>query len=560
MKKFKKIISVASALSLCAVSLASFSGCSTKSETVVLRVCNWEEYIDLGGWDDDEVIDIDNPYAADGKEGILGTNSIVEDFTEWFNENHDYEVKVEYSTFGTNEDLYNRLSLGDVYDLVCPSDYMIMQLIASDSYVEFSDEFWDTDIEENYYAKYVSSYIDGEDVGIFNKEEYNWHKKAACYMWGTTGVVYNPDKLIDESDVSSWNILLNENYKKQVTIKDNVRDAYFATLGIINSDTLLSDDLSEQDRIKILNDTDTDTINAAQDVLKQIKENVYSFETDAGKSDMVTGKVIANYQWSGDSVYIMDEAESDSKNPTELWYSVPDECTNLWFDGWMMLKSGINGDEKKQEAAEAFVNFLSRPDNAVRNMYYIGYTSSIADQTVFDYMDWTYGMVFDPSDEEWFDEDIVCVYEYDLNYFFGDTIEDGAYLYVDASTLGFDTEENDYELVKLGEEYGNDIEYAVYSNLEINRGRQLFAQYPPQNVINRSVVMLDFGSKLSDINTMWINVRCLDLVDIPIVTICIVAAVIVVIAAAIILYRFRYKLFKNYKPKQGYKKQEKTNK
>jgi spermidine/putrescine transport system substrate-binding protein len=252
----------------------------------------------------------------------------------------------------------------------------------------------------------------------------------------------------------------------------------------------------------------------------------------------------------------MDEAESDATNPTELWYSIPDECTNLWFDGWVMLKSGINGDEKKQEAAEAFVNFLSRPDNAVRNMYYIGYTSSIADQTVFDYMDWNYGMVFDPSDEEYFDEEITEVYEYDLSYFFGDTIEDGAILYVDASSLSFDEDTSDKQTLKLGEEYDNNIEYTVYSNCEINRGRQLFAQYPPQNVIARSVVMLDFGNKLSDINTMWINVRCLDLVDIPVVTICVVAAVIVVLAAGICLYAFRYKIFNGYKPRQGYTKKE----
>ena len=90
-------------------------------------------------------------------------------------------------------------------------------------------------------------------------------------------------------------------------------------------------------------------------------------------------------------MYAMDQAEEDG---VSLAYAVPRECSNLWFDGWMMLKKGIAGDPEKKAAAEAFVNFLSRPDNAVRNMYYIGYTSAISggeSDTVFSYVDWFYG-------------------------------------------------------------------------------------------------------------------------------------------------------------------------
>ena len=82
-------------------------------------------------------------------------------------------------------------------------------------------------------------------------------------------------------------------------------------------------------------------------------------------------------------------------------WAVPEECTNLWFDGWVMLKSGIGQDAAKKQAAEAFINFLSRPDNAVRNMYYIGYTSAIAggdSDVIFDYLDWTYGAEEDEED------------------------------------------------------------------------------------------------------------------------------------------------------------------
>lgn len=512
MKKFLAVLSAG--IIACALPL-TLAGCSTKSDTVVLRVCSWEEYIDLGDWDEDELIDIDNPYNEEPG-GIFGENSMVDDFTEWFNSNpqYDFKIKVEYSTFGTNEDLYNRLSLGDEYDLVCPSDYMIMKLIAEDKVQKFSSEFLSGEGEEDYYNSYVSPYISQ----MF--EDYGWDEYAACYMWGTTGLVYNPEE-VDEKDVSTWGILLNEDYKRQVTIKDNVRDAYFATLGILNSEQLLAG-VSDEKRSELLNATDKDTIAEAEKTLKQIKENVYSFETDAGKADMVTGKVVANYQWSGDAVYIMDEADGD-KNSTELWYSVPDECANLWFDGWVMLKDGIGGNQKRQTAAEAFINFLSRPDNAVRNMYYIGYTSAIAGDTVFDYMEWNYG-----ADEEVDEGDIG---EYDLSYFFGE----GTSLSVDTSLFGFEGE---------------------WEDGQINRGRQLFAQYPPENVIARSVVMLDFGDKLAEINRMWINVRCLDLKDFSPVAVGVTCGLIGAVVIGVILYRFRYKLFIKSKPKKGYEKKE----
>lgn len=553
MKRFKSFACVVSACALFGVSVFSFSGCSSEKEVVTLRVCNWEEYIDLGDWGEDELIDIDNPYAETPEDGIFGENSIVDDFTEWFNSSDfGFDVKVEYSTFGTNEDLYNRLSLGDTYDVVCPSDYMIMKLIAEDKVLPFSENFKnaDADIEYNYYAQNVSGYIDCADDSIF--AEYDWTDYAACYMWGTTGLVYNPEKLVNDDDVATWGILDNRDYNRQVTIKDNVRDAYFAALGIVNAEelTALSDgDEDAATRSYILNDTESETIERAQEMLKSIKENVYSFETDSGKADMVTGKVIANFQWSGDAVYILDEAESDAM-PVELWYSVPVECTNLWFDGWVMLKSGINGSEQKQIAAEAFVNFLSRPDNAVRNMYYIGYTSAIAGDVVYDYLDWTYGFVFDPEDEEYFDEELTEVYEYDLSYFFGEDYT----LYVDASVLELDLDSLTPVVEKLGEEYGNDIEYSVYSDADIDRGRQLFAHYPTQNVIERSVVMLDFGDKLSEINRMWINVRCLDVLDMSPTVVGVVGGIIGLIIIAALLYKFRYRIFIVNRPKKGYKK------
>ena len=460
-------------------------------DVTVLRVCSWEEYIDLGGWEEDERIELSN--GAD----IFGVNPMYEDFEDWYFETTGKRVKVEYSCFGTNEDLYNQLTLGDTYDLVCPSDYMLMKLIAEDMAEPFSQQFFDAENEYNYYTRGVSPYI----AQVFRDNEIGgetWEKYAAGYMWGTTGVLYNPAKMSGE-EASTWAVFANPKFHRQVTLKDNVRDTYFAALGLLREQELTAqaflDAPDYHERLAgMMNDVTPETIGEVERLLQRMMGNVYALETDSGKSDMVTGKIVANYQWSGDAVYAMDQAEEDG---VSLAYAVPRECSNLWFDGWIMLKKGIGGDPEKQAAAEAFVNFVSRPDNAVRNMYYIGYTSAISggvDDTVFSYLDWCYGAQ---------DGETVA---YPLGYFFA------------------------------GDEDGDEA-YTVYTSEE-QVGRQLYAQYPPAEVIARTAIMGYFDEEeTKNINQMWINIRCFHIADVPVGVWVLVAAAVAALAAAYVRHR-----------------------
>ena len=212
---------------------------------------------------------------------------MIEDFEAWYLENYGVEVEVEYSTFGTNEDLYNQMTLGNNFDLVCPSEYMFMKLIAEGRLQPLSESFFDPEIEENYYIRGVSDYIKNiYDTNTINGEP--WSKYAAGYMWGTTGIVYNPEEITEE-EASHWALLADPKYKGQVTIKDNVRDSYFAALGILNEEELLQPDFVNSDNrleqiAERMNRTDDETVAAAEDILKQMKENAYSFESDSGKS------------------------------------------------------------------------------------------------------------------------------------------------------------------------------------------------------------------------------------------------------------------------------------
>lgn len=458
---------------LCTIIIALFSmfslcACNEEADDeIVLRISNWEEYIDLGEWDEEEVIDLDE------ETNILGVNEMTADFVDWYYETYGKKVRVEYSTFGTNEELYNQITIGDVYDLVCPSEYMIMKMMRENMLVPFSKSFYDDSIENNYYAKGVSPYIKGvyDELSI---EGEPISKYAAGYMWGTLGLVYNPEE-VSEEEASHWNLLANKDYYKRVTVKDSVRDAYFAAIALDYFDEITSEDfITSPDYHKkldeILNRTDVETVDSVEKILTDFKENAYAFETDSGKADLVTGKVVANEQWSGDAVYTMDQADEDD---VTLYYSAPLEGTNLWFDGWVMLDKGIGNDPEKQMAAEAFVNFVSKPENAIRNMYYIGYTSVISggdSDMVYDYLLWNY----EAEDDE---EDVI---DYDVSYFFTDDEE----------------EAEDY------------IVTAAYEQTK----RQLYAQYPTKDVVDRSVVMQCFPEEGNiRINRMWTNVRCFDL-------------------------------------------------
>ena len=167
----------------------------------------------------------------------------------------------------------------------------------------------------------------------------------------------------------------------------------------------------------------------------------------------------------------------EEKDDFYLDFAVPRESTNLYFDGWCMLKNGIKDSEEKKQAAEGFINFLSKPENAVRNMDYIGYTSVISggdSPVVYDYIKWNYGA-------EDGGEDTVT---YPLGYFFSG-----------------DTEDKKYMLTVPAEQ----------------THRQLSAQYPTEEMIERSAVMSYFDTEENArINQMWINVRCYNIENVPV--------------------------------------------
>ncbi len=426
---------------LLALGSLSFTACKNPangtqgSREGVLRVASWDEYIDMGGEDS---------YA-------VGSRPLYEEFEDWYEENYGKSIKVEYVALQDNETMYSKIKMGDFYDLLCPSEYMIMKLAAENRLQALPESFFNKSDARNYYATNVSPYIDG----IFRREKLkngsSWAEYAAGYMWGSTGFVFNPDKL-DRDAMKRWNALTSEGCARKITAKDNVRDSYFIGLALYYENEIASGKMTKeaflQNAPAYMNDTSPATMGKVKKHLIDMRQNLYGLETDEGKLEVISGRLDASYQWSGDGVYILDEAE---ENDILLEYVVPELASNIWFDGWAMMK-GAN-----TEAATAFINFLSRPDNVVRNMYYIGYTSCVASDEVFNYVNETYG------DEE-------GDTSYDLSYFFGEG-------------------------------------HTITTTKEQTR-RQLFAQYPDEQTISRLVVMEYFDGKTNErANRMWNNIK-----------------------------------------------------
>ena len=422
----KKFISLALISALSATSLATLASC--KKADVTLRVASWAEYIDEGEGDN---------------------NPMIEDFEKWYEEQTGKSVKVEYIELDDNETMYNKIALGETYDLLCPSEYMIMKLQSEDRLEKYPESFFDTSVETNYYAKNVSPFIKTTfENGKMKDGVSKWSEYAAGYMWGTTGFVVKPD-LAEEAKY--WNVVKDHTDKS--TAKNNVRDSYFMGLGMYyekNDDT--SKTLAEK-----MNDTSAATMSEVQKLLTELKTGGVRFETDDAKEDVIDGKYDLSYQWSGDAVYIMDEAEERSNGELKYDYVIPKYSSNLWFDGWVMMKGA------QVNVATAFVNFVSKSENAVRNCDYIGYTPCVAGEAMFNYITEKYTPEDDTAEAD--------KATYDLTYFFAPA----------------ESEEK----------------YVITTKAE-QLHRQLFAQFPDEATKNRLVVMDFFDKNVNDrANTMW---------------------------------------------------------
>lgn len=289
-------------LSGCGADSSSTDGDSTKADSGKLYVYNWGEYID-------------------------------EDVVSLFEE--ETGIEVVYDTFETNEIMYPIIEQGQtVYDVVCPSDYMIDKMRKNGLLAEI-----DFDNIPNY-KNIAAAQI--ETSKQFDPE----NKFSVPYTWGTMGILYDTKRVVEPP--TSWDVLWDEQYKGEILMQKSVRDLLAVGLKKLGYS---------------LNTTDADQIAEARDLLIEQKPLVQAYVIDQVRDKMIGGEAILGCIYSGEYLYCKEE------NP-DLAYVVPDEGSNVWVDSWV-----IPANAENKANAEKWIDFMCRPDIALKNFEYIWYAT-----------------------------------------------------------------------------------------------------------------------------------------------------------------------------------------
>ena len=276
------------------------------------------------------------------KEDLGGTNQvIVYNWGEYLDPEvitifeEETGINVVYEEFETNEIMYPKVQSSAIaYDVVCPSDYMIQRMIENDLLAELN--FDNIPNAKNIGAEYFkqSRQFDAEN------------KYSIPYCWGTVGILYN--KTMVDEPIDSWSVLWDEKYKDNILMQDSVRDAFAVALKYKGYS---------------LNSTDLDELEEAKQLLIDQKPLVQAYVIDQVRDKMIGNEAAIGVIYSGEAIYTQLE------NP-DLEYVIPKEGSNVWIDSWVIPKNA-----KHKENAEAFLNFLCRPDIAKMNFDYITYST-----------------------------------------------------------------------------------------------------------------------------------------------------------------------------------------
>lgn len=286
-------------------------------DTVTLYVYNWGEYI------------------SDGSEDSYDSNA---EFETWYYETYGQRVKVNYSTYNSNEDMYAKISAGGTkYDIVVPSDYMIARMIKEGLLRKLNK----ANIPNLAYIDL--SAVFGDQAPYYDPtEEY-----SVPYTYGTVGIIYNREK-VEEKDLTGWDLMWNEKYKGDILQFNNSRDAFATAMFKLGYN---------------VNTTNNDQWYEALEELKKQKSVVQGYVMDEIYNKMETGSAAIAPYYAGDFFTMYEENEN-------LDFFYPEEGTNVFVDAMCILKNSQNPD-----LAEAYINFMLSEEAAIANAEAICYAS-----------------------------------------------------------------------------------------------------------------------------------------------------------------------------------------
>lgn len=388
MKKNASLI-VISLVAICLL-LPALSACNSSSGTEQsggdrLVIYNWEDYIDS---------------AKDEETG----KRLIDEFADYYQEKTGRTLSITYTTFDTNETMMTKVLKGDAnVDLICPSEYAIEKLLTAGMLVNHKtlkaelqsqlDEYgisldnmssltpyndvthtnWgniEPDVMDAIKSMFGS--IVAKDGNTYDMTEY-----MVPYMYGTMGILYNTSVVsIEELEEYGWGVLWNvqgnPELENKILMKDSVRDTYAAAIFYMYEYDLLPEKYAGYTVQQLINCTDDEMVSAAEKVLTEQRDHISGYEVDFGKDDMINEIVYADFAWSGDALWAVEEGDYDEETDTyQLGYYVPPCASNIWYDGWCIPTSVNN-----KLAAMMFIDYMCNPMSSIRNSVSIGYTSA----------------------------------------------------------------------------------------------------------------------------------------------------------------------------------------
>ena len=252
---------------------------------------------------------------------------LLEQFTE------ETGIQVQYETFDSNEAMYTKIKQGGTtYDIAIPSEYMINKMKDEDLLVPLD------------YSK-----IEGlENIGpeFLNQSFDPGNKFSIPYFWGTLGIVYN-ETMVEEAP-EHWDDLWKPEYKNSIMLFDGAREVLGLGLNSLGYS---------------LNSKDSQQLEETVDKLYKLTPNIKAIVADEMKGYMIQNNAAIGVTFSGEASQMLEKNEN-------LRYVVPTEASNLWFDNMVIPKT-----VKNQDVAYAFINFMLKPENALKNAEYVGYST-----------------------------------------------------------------------------------------------------------------------------------------------------------------------------------------
>ncbi|MBQ7873671.1 MAG: ABC transporter substrate-binding protein [Oscillospiraceae bacterium] len=320
----KKFIALTLAVIMVILSTVSAFAYYSEAEGYTTEVEDYDYYQKFQG----QGIEIDvynwGEYVANDSVNFLDVNEDFEKLTG---------IKVNYTLFSSNEELYTKLRSGGAnYDVIVPSDYMIGKMIKEGMLQKL-------DFENIPNYKYIDEKY--KNTNFDPNNEY-----SVPMYWGVVGIIYNTT-MVDEEDLTGWNILWNEKYADNMLMFSNSRDAFALSLLDLGYD---------------FNTTDEAEIEEAAGHLRAQKPLVQAYVMDEIYDKMEGGEAAVAPYYNGDAVLMMDVNE-------DLDFFLP-ENTSIFIDS-MCIPAGA----KNKEAAEMYINYMCESTVAAANSYYVGYST-----------------------------------------------------------------------------------------------------------------------------------------------------------------------------------------